>query len=159
MLESAPYRTALANQTEWSKANIARFKNMIRAVARITISCGYGRGAALGIVRIRPATDGKEVLRADLRDRLDPAELDGIISMHLIESDPSLSKPLGVGAEASLTGAGDWYVLIDGTDVPSISAAIAARFSDAASFKLAAPVSSGIYRLMWDLARSDIAVA
>ena len=54
VLDSPAYRTALANQTAWSKANIARFKNMIRAVARITISRGVGRGAALGIVRLRP---------------------------------------------------------------------------------------------------------
>jgi hypothetical protein len=53
VLESQAYRTALANQTAWSKANIARFKNMIRAVARITISRGQGRGAALGIIRLR----------------------------------------------------------------------------------------------------------
>ena len=33
VLDSPAYRTALASQTEWSKANIARFKNMIRAVA------------------------------------------------------------------------------------------------------------------------------
>src|SRR6267378_7583609 len=45
VLDSPAYRTALANQTDWSKANIARFKNMIRAVARITVSRGAGRGA------------------------------------------------------------------------------------------------------------------
>ncbi len=54
VLDSPAYRTALANQTAWSKANIARFQNMIRAVARITVSRGTGRGAALGIVRLRP---------------------------------------------------------------------------------------------------------
>jgi len=32
---------------------LARFKNMIRAIARITVSRGTGRGAALGIVRLR----------------------------------------------------------------------------------------------------------
>ena len=53
-LDSPAYRTALANQTDWSKTNIARFQNMIRAVARITISHGQGRGAALGIIRLRP---------------------------------------------------------------------------------------------------------
>ena len=59
VLDSPAYRTALANQTAWSKANIARFQNMIRAVARITISRGTGRGAALGIVRLRPAPAAK----------------------------------------------------------------------------------------------------
>ena len=73
---------------------MARFKNMIRAVARITISRGQGRGAALGIIRLRPSAGGEEKLRAALREKLDPGKLDGIISMHLIESDPVLSKPL-----------------------------------------------------------------
>src|SRR3954463_4802085 len=40
VLDSPTYRTALANQTAWSKQNITRFRNMIRAVARITISRG-----------------------------------------------------------------------------------------------------------------------
>jgi hypothetical protein len=40
VLDSTAYRAALANQTAWSKQNIARFRNMIRAVARITVSRG-----------------------------------------------------------------------------------------------------------------------
>src|SRR4029453_13607285 len=40
VLDSPTYRTALANQTAWSKANIARFQNIIRAVASTTISKG-----------------------------------------------------------------------------------------------------------------------
>src|SRR5690349_23574203 len=65
VLDSPAYRTALANQTDWSKANIARFKNMIRAVARITFSRGVGRGGALGIVRLRP-NGGEDKLRTAL---------------------------------------------------------------------------------------------
>src|SRR6202162_5854821 len=72
VLDSPAYRTALANQTDWSRTNIARFKNMIRAVARITISRGQGRGAALGIVRLRPFAESKDKLRAALKDALDP---------------------------------------------------------------------------------------
>jgi hypothetical protein len=152
VLESQAYRTALANQTERSKANIARFKNMIRAVARITISRGQGRGAALGIIRLRPSAGGDEKLRAELREALDPGPLDGIISMHLMESDPVLSKPLTDNPAASDPGAGDWFVLIDATDVDTIPAAIAARLGE---FK-SAVISTGIYRLMWDLAKSDL---
>jgi len=153
VLDSPAYRTALANQTAWSKANIARFQNMIRAVARITISRGTGRGAALGIVRLRP-TDGKDKLRAALREQLDPSELDGIISMHLIESDPTLSKPITDDPSAPNPGAGDWFVLIDGTDVGAVSAAMP-RFSGNAALQPQI-ISSGVYRLMWDLGKSDI---
>ena len=154
-LDSATYRTALANQTDWSKANIARFKNMIRAVARVTISRGQGRGAVLGIVLLRPLAVGAERLRAVLQDALDPGLLEGIISMHLIESDPVLSKPLTDKASASDPGAGDWFVLIDATDVNAIPAAIAARLAASTAFT-SAVISTGVYRLMWDLAKSDL---
>src|ERR1700728_3152064 len=70
VLDSPVYRTALAGQTAWSKANIARFKNMIRGVARITISRGVGRGAALGIIRLRPVAHSKDTLRAALKESL-----------------------------------------------------------------------------------------
>jgi hypothetical protein len=126
---------------------------MIRAVARITISQGTGRGAALGIVRLRPA-GGEDKLRAALREQLDPAEHDGIISLHLIESDPALSKPITDDPSAPNPGAGDWFVLIDGTDVGGVSA-LMPRFSGNAALKPLI-VSSGVYRLMWDLAKSDI---
>ena len=93
VLDSPFYRTALANQTAWSKANIARFKNMIRAVARISISRGQGRGAALGIVRLRPVD--KDKLRTALRDQLEPGKLDGLISIHLLESQADHRRSLG----------------------------------------------------------------
>ena len=153
VLDSPAYRTALSNQTAWSKANIVRFQDMIRAVARITVSRGTGRGAALGIVRLRPA-GGEDKLRTALRTQLDPAELDGIISMHLIESDPALSKPITDDPSAPNPGAGDWFVLIDGTDVDAVSA-VMQRFSGNAALQPQI-ISSGVYRLMWDLGKSDI---
>jgi hypothetical protein len=156
VLDSPAYRAALANQTAWSKQNIARFRNMIRAVARITVSRGAGRGAALGLVRIRPAPDRSEALRAALSDRLNPDGLDGIISMHLLESDAKLSKPLTDNPKASSPGAGDWYVLIDGTDVDAVTAVLDQRFDGASGSAAAALISRGTYRLMWDLAKGDI---
>ena len=152
VLDSPAYRMALANQTAWSKANIARFKNMIRAVARITISRGQGRGAALGIVRLRPVD--KDKLRTALRDQLDFEKMDGIISMHLLESDAALSKPINEDPSAPNPGAGDWFVLIDGTDVTAVSAAITARLGEVAI--KSAVISTGLYHLMWDLAKSDL---
>ena len=152
VLDSPAYRARLANPTDWSKRSMAQFKNTIRAVARITVSRGQGRGAVLGIVRLRPQTGQDEVLRAELDKRLDPATLDGIISMHLIESDARLSGPTAEIPSAS-TGSGDWYVLIDGTNASAVSSMLA-RFTGAAV--PAMQVSSGIYNLMWDLANCDI---
>jgi hypothetical protein len=154
VLDSPAYRTALANQTAWSKANIARFKNMIRGVARITVSRGTGRGAALGIIRLRPPAGGREKLRAALQEQLDPVKLDGIISMHLLENDPVLSKPITDDPSAPNPGAGDWFVLIDATDVNAVPA-VAARITENVAFKPLV-ISSGVYKLMWDIAKSDL---
>ena len=154
VLDSAAYRTVLANPTEWSVKTMARFRNMIRAVARITISRGAGRGAALGIIRLRSATVRDE-LRDELRNVLDPGAADGIISMHLIESDPGLSRPISDDATVPDPGAGDWFVLIDGTDVNVVEATMAARLGDGSALKDAV-VSTGVYNLMWDLAKNDI---
>ena len=154
VLDSPAYRKALANQTAWSKENIARFRNMVRSVARITISHGKGRGAVLGIIRLRPANDGHDKLREALRSALDPKSLDGIISMHVIESDPVLSKPLTDNASDADPGAADWFVLIDATDVPPARTAVM-RLTDNAAFKPMV-ISNGIYRLLWDIAKADI---
>src|SRR3954451_984015 len=127
---------------------------MIRTIARITISRGQGRGAALGIVRLRP-TGNQDKLRAMVGDKLDPEKLDGVISMHLIESDPRLSRPLTDHPPVSDPGAGDWFVLIDATNVNAVSTTIAARFAEIA-FATGTLVATGSYDLIWDLARSDI---
>ena len=150
-LSSPAYRKVLANQTDWSTKHISRFRNFGRVVGRITASRGQGRGAALGVVRLRPEADGHEALRRRVRELLDPGMLPGIISMHLIEGDPGLSKNLN-DPDAPNPGAGDWYVLIDGTEVAAVRDLIESRF-EAPGVPV---VSTGTYRLMWDLAKSDL---
>jgi hypothetical protein len=72
--------------------------------------------------------------------------------MHLIEGDPALSKPITDDPSAPNPGAGDWFVLIDATDIGAVSAAMPRFSGDMKPLT----VSSGVYRLMWDLAKSDI---
>jgi hypothetical protein len=152
VLDSPAYRKALANQTDWSKANIACFQNMIRGVARI--SRGVGRGAVLSIIRVRPLSGGHDTLREALRAALDPRSTDGIISMHVLENDPKLSKPLTDNASDSDPGAGDWFVLIDATDVAPARTAMR-RLTDNTVFK-PLMISNGVYRLLCDIASCDI---
>jgi hypothetical protein len=153
VLDSPAYKMVLDNQTDWSKRNIARFRNPGRVLGRISDSRGEGRGAALGVVRMRPDAAGRDVLRERLHEALDPGMLPGIISMHLVEGDAELSKPLTKPVEPS-PGAGDWYVLIEATHVAAVADVIADRF--ASERAAAAIVSTGTYTLMWDLARSDL---
>jgi hypothetical protein len=159
VLDSPAYRARLANPTDWSRQTTARFKNMIRVVARVTISHGTGRGVALGMVRLRPTPANAGQLRDALREKLVPEKHDGIISMHLLESDAELSGPTAEIPSVRSPGANDWFVLIDGTRVSAVSAVIAERFTGPAVSPSALPVSVGTYYLMWDLAKSDIALA
>jgi hypothetical protein len=155
VFSGAAYKSRLANPTEWSRKTMARFKNMIRAVARVTISRGCGRGAALGIIRLRPTAESAEQLRDLIRDALDPKALDGIISMHLIENDASLSGPTAEIPSAATAGAADWFVLIDATDAGAASLAAQKLVSRSDRLKSSA-ISTGIYRLTWDLSNIDI---
>lgn len=157
VLDSPAYRARLANPTDWSRQTMARFRDMLRVVARITISKGTGRGAVLGLVRLRPTPDNAGAWRDALQDKLRPEAHDGIISMDLLESEPELSgATAGIPATRN-EGARDWFVLIDGTHVGAVSAVIAERFTGPAAAPFPPPVSVGTYCLMWDLAKSDIA--
>jgi hypothetical protein len=156
VLDSDPYRDRLANPTEWSKSTMANFQNMIRSVARITISKGTGRGAVLGLIRLRPRAGQDDALRDALHIELDPTDLDGIISMHLLESDAALSDPTAeLPASARDT---DWFVLIDGTDSHAVATLMTTRFA-AIDGPLATQISVGLYRLMWDLSKADITLS
>ena len=150
-LSSPAYKQVLANQTDWSKKHISSFRNPGRALGRVTVSRGQGRGAALGVVRLRPGTHDADGLRARLHDLMDPGTLPGIISIHLVESDPELSRNL-TNPDDPNPGAGDWYVLIDGTQPAAVRDLMQTRFHDAGAHV----VSMGTYRLLWDLAKSDL---
>jgi len=150
-LNGPAYKAVLANQTDWSKKHISGFLNPGRVVGRITHSRGQGRGAALGVVRLRPAAGGHEEFRSRLVPLLDPGMVPGIISLHLVESDPDLSRTLTDPAGQN-PGAADWYVLIDGTDPGAVAALMQSRFQSAG-----VPVATtGIYRLLWDLAKGEL---
>ncbi|MFK4384975.1 hypothetical protein [Bradyrhizobium sp. USDA 223] len=157
VLDSPAYRARLADQTEWSRRSMARFRDMLRVVARITISKGTGRGTSLGLVRLRPTPDNAGAWRDALQEKLAPQDRDGIISMHLLESEPELSGATAGIPAVRNEGARDWFVLIDGTHVNAVSAVIAERFTGPAAAPFPLPISVGTYCLMWDLAKSDIA--
>jgi hypothetical protein len=156
VLDSPAYRERLANQTPWSLKNIARFQDATRACARLVISRGVGRGAALGFVRLRPVDD-VAASNVNLHTRIDAAlDLNGVISVHVLASDPELSKPLTDDPDAA-AGAKDWYILIDATGQEALEPAEQALNLVAIEGGLKC-VSTGRYRLLWDLSQSELAI-
>lgn len=155
-LSSPEYRKALQSQTAWSLRNIAKFINPTRAIVRVTSSEGQGRGGALAFIRVRPADGREDRLRAEILKQIRAViEVDGVISAHLLESDSELSKPL-VEPETPRPGAGDWYVLLDGTDPDVVRQVGEERFGSQLLSSNGEVVTVGIYRLMWDLSKGEL---
>lgn len=152
VLTSPAYKDAIANQTEWSLRNIPKFKGMGRAIAHVTAASGEGRGGILGVVRIRPKGDAAK-LRADISSAIEvPADVAGLTTVHFIESDPALSKSL-THPDAVDPGAGDWYLLIEGTSQKAVDAAVRAHA------KRDGTVWNGMFTLMWNVTRKDLGLA
>jgi len=153
VLRSAAYFERLQNPTAWTRRTMAKFRNFTRAVARVSASRGQGRGGALAFSRIRPSGGDKSELRKAITTQLDAA-LDQVISAHLLQSDPELSKP--AGASAPDAGSADWYVVVEGTDEKSVRQLAEQRFGQKARLPGAEVISFGTYRLLWDLAKAEL---
>ncbi len=153
VLRSPAYLQALRNPTAWTQHHMPKFRNFTRAVARVSASRGQGRGGALAFSRIRPSDADAAALRKTITTQLD-AMLDRVISAHLLESDPELSKP--ADASAPDIGARDWYVVVEGTDEKSVRQLAEQRFGREAKLPGAETISSGSYRLLWDLAKAEL---
>ncbi len=91
VLRSPAYLQALRNPTAWTQHHMPKFRNFTRAVARVSASRGQGRGGALAFSRIRPSDADAAALRKTITTQLD-AMLDRVTSVHLLESNPELSK-------------------------------------------------------------------
>jgi hypothetical protein len=155
VLNSPAYRAVLQKQTAWSLHHINKFRNGYRAIGRISASSGRGRGSALFVARIRPTAGSESALRAAIGNRIAGLiDRDGVISAHLVESDPQLSKPLTETVPPP--GAGDWYLLLDGTtpeDIHRIGDEVIRSAELIARDQL---ISHGVYRLIWDLSKAEI---
>lgn len=111
VLDSVPYRAALANQTAWSNHHISRFIAPTRVVGRLVHSAGVARGAAVALVRLRPS--GDPAMMPALASVLDVLDHPGTASIHFVEADARLSRP--VTADSSYVGGEDCYVLVECT--------------------------------------------
>jgi hypothetical protein len=155
VLDSPAYRAVLQKQTAWSLHHINNFRNPIRAIGRITASSGRGRGSALFVARFRPTAGNEGALRAVLNQRISALiERDGVLSGHLVESDPALSKPLTEAVPPP--GAADWYLLLDGTASETIQRIGDELVRNPELTERGQLIFHGVYGLMWDLAKAEL---
>jgi hypothetical protein len=142
VFDSAPYRRAFDNQTQWSLDNFKRMRDAVRCVGTVAQEAGAGSGGVLGIVELsadRAADAGAQLEQA--------VSQDGMISGYLLVPDARLSKPL---PGAAITALGGPALVLEGTN----PASVAITLQLAARALGADPARCATFQLMWRLDRS-----
>jgi hypothetical protein len=151
VLLGADYLQARRNHTPWGLRHVPHFCNSTRVIAKVTASRGQGRGGFNSVARIRPAVAAAG--HAALRDHLlaqseSILDRDEVISLHLLEAGSETGQ---FTPEAHAKGEADWYWIIEGTSAQALRN-VPMNITAAG----AQQISSGIYRLMWDLAKPEL---
>jgi hypothetical protein len=142
VFDSAPYRRAFENQTQWSRDNFSRMRESRRCVGTVAATAGAGTGGVAGLIvfkvdRMREAQAGLE----------QAVSRDGIVSGYILEPDPRLSTPLPGAKAGTLDGS---ILVFEGTTEPAVAEAVE-RIQRALGAS-----EHALFRLMWRLDRSPV---
>ena len=126
-LSSPAYKEKIANQTAWSKTNLARFQNMHRTVGVITVTMGLAQGGYVGYVRLEPDAGREEDLRTWLAGERLPQVIarTDVLAAHLLEADAVLSAPLPefVKPGETMPEPRDRFIIVEGATAEAVQAA------------------------------------
>lgn len=138
---SPAYRQAYANQTMWSKRNLARMVDPMRRVCAVECKRGAGVGGAIGVVSLTTAVDPR-MLEHLLGNTM---TVDGVLGGHLLMPDTALSTPLpNEATEARLL---EPFLILETT-----SEFAAERAAGMAARELEVPMERvALLSLMWEL--------
>jgi hypothetical protein len=139
VFDSPAYRTAFANQTQWSVDNFTRMRDTVRCVGTIAATAGAGTGGAAALI-VFPAAR----LRDARKELEDAVSRDGIVSGYVLEPDARLSTPLPGASAGTLNGS---ILILEGTSAPAVAAAVAQ------SERALGASESALFQLLWRLDR------
>ena len=142
VFDSAPYRRAFDNQTQWSLDNFKRMRDAVRCVGTLAHAAGAGRGGFLGLVEL--AGDKTQAVRPQLDEAV---SRDGVISGYVLAPDMRLSKPLPGAAVRPVTGT---VLIVEGTSAAAVSTTARHLTQELA----ADPARAAVFQLMWQLDRT-----
>lgn len=161
VLTSAAYNQRLDSPSDWTRRNIARFRDTCRTICAVAESLGRGEGAWIETVRLT-AMSAPEAFRRDLAASALAGVLTepGIIGVHLLQGETAASQ--GGSAEKALRTQpdqiADWVVLIEAVEAEALQNARRNAGSDTALQRAGAgpDLLRGIYRLQYALTRTEL---
>lgn len=113
VFQSDAYRTAFANQTDWSLENFKRMRGTQRRVGRLSVEAGEGEGGTLALFVVPEGKLAEPGVKAHLQQMLTAlTSRDNIIRTTLLETDAGLSGPVTADAVATPS---DALVMVEAT--------------------------------------------
>jgi hypothetical protein len=140
VFDSAPYRRAFENQTQWSRDNFSRMRESRRCVGTVVASASTGTGGIAGLIVF--TADRAPEAQAELERA---ASRDGVVSGYILEPDRRLSTPLPGATAGTLDGS---ILVLEGTTEPAVAEAVE-RMQRALGAS-----EHALFRLMWRLDRA-----
>lgn len=161
VLTSEAYRQRLDDPTDWTRRNIARFRDTCRTICSVAASLGRGEGAWIETLRLSAGADA-DAFRAELSGSVLPSVLaqPGLIGVHLLEGETAASQ--SGSAEKKLRGQpdqiADWVVLIEAAEADALTAVRESAANEAAFRRAGArpELVRGIYRLQYGLTKAEL---
>jgi hypothetical protein len=161
VLTSSPYRDRLNAPTDWTRQNIARFRDTCRTICSVAATQGLGEGAWIETLRFTNVRE-PEAFRSSVVSSVVPSILvqPGIVGVHLLEGEAAASQ--GASTEKTLRGQpdeiADWVLLIEAVEEASLRRVREGTASDRLFREAASTVDivRGFYRLQFALTKSEL---
>ncbi|HJQ56247.1 MAG TPA: hypothetical protein VJ890_05040 [Vineibacter sp.] len=154
-LATPRYMKLLANQTPWSKRNMARFTRFSRLTLRIRVDLAHGVGGAVSCVRFVPDSTKAARLVAWLKDEALPSAIrrPGMVGGFAGSNDLAVANAPGKaqGGTYPVVDDAEWAVVLEGADARDTAAAAHAIFPRRAlaAFGVIARPAIGSYRYLF----------
>ena len=132
VLDSATYRTRLANPAEWSLRVMPGFRNNVRGGCRVEWSGGHVMGGFVLTVRMTTGDARRARLLEALKPRLAQAlDRPRVTGAHLCVNDPGLSGGQVGARQGRFISQPDTVIVLEGSTSDGVRAAGDALFADA----------------------------
>ena len=147
-LAGQDYVSRLNSPTPWTARVVPSFRNVARAVCRVTFTSGVGSGGMMLTLRFAVDPAQREAVVDTLRRRVLPSLVyrKGVCGVHLCLADEAASNIATAErkARADTTDVPSWIVLIEGIGSPEVESAGDELASSVAATKAA---QRAVYRL------------
>ncbi len=144
VLKGADYANRLNDPTPGTRANVARFRNTQRALARVLASCGPGLGGAMLTLRFDADPGAVDGLAAVLREARRAPRIAGA---HLCRADDAASsvRTTETRDREDVEVPPRWFLLVEATDAEALTGPVPDAALAAAGARK--PFQRGLYRL------------